>query len=59
MRFLFFLIVIGTYIMSGCGPLKNTENLNKVSLPDLGEAPELTNDLVEHHCSIKAGGFAR
>lgn len=45
MRFLFFLIVIGTYIMSGCGPLKNTENLNKVSLPDLGEAPELTNEI--------------
>jgi thiol-disulfide isomerase/thioredoxin len=46
MRILFFLFLIGAWMMSGCSPQKIIENdLTKVSLPDLGEAPELTNEI--------------
>ena len=40
-RLLFGLIAL---VLFGCAPLKDSAMLKPASLPDLGSAPELTND---------------
>jgi thiol-disulfide isomerase/thioredoxin len=44
MRFTFFFLILGCFILAGCSPPALSVKTESSTLPDLGIAPELTNE---------------